>query len=113
MEALYRKIAADPAFVTLQRRRNRFNAALTVISLSIFFSYILTIAFWPDWLAVPLNDDSVITRAIPIGFGVILASLGLIGVYVVTANRLFDPAQRDIIARASASADRDAALNSD
>jgi len=100
MEVLYRHIASDPAFIALRRRRNRFNWILTAVALSIFFSYILTIAFWPEWLAVPLGDDTVITRGIPIGFGVILTSLGLIGLYVVTSHRIFDPAQRAIVERA-------------
>lgn len=73
-----------------------------------FFAYILTIAFWPEWLAVPLGSETVITRAIPIGFGVIVLSLALIGFYVVVANRTFDPAQRAIVERALA-AESDAA----
>ena len=104
LDALRSRIAADPAFQALKQRRDRFNAILTAIALGMFFSYILTIAFWPEWLAVPLGPGSVITRAIPIGFGVILMSLAMIGLYVIVANRSFDPAQRAIVERAMAAA---------
>ncbi len=80
------------------------NAALTALALGMFFAFILTIAFWPEWLAVPIGADTVITRAIPIGFGVIVMTLVLIGFYVFIANRTFDPAQREIVARATAAA---------
>ena len=104
LDALRSRVAADPAFNELKRRRDRCNAALTAAALGMFFTYILTIAFWPEWLAVPLGSDTVITRAIPIGIGVIVMSLVLIGFYVVVANRIFDPAQRAIVERAMAAA---------
>jgi uncharacterized membrane protein (DUF485 family) len=104
LDALRSRVASDPAFQALKQRRDRFNAVLTAIALGMFFAYILTIAFWPGWLAVPLGPDTVITRAIPIGFGVIVLSLALIGFYVVVANRTFDPAQRAIVERAMAAA---------
>lgn len=102
LDLLRSKIASDPAFHALQRRRDRFNAVLTAIALGMFFAFILTIAFWPEWLAVPLGSDTVVTRAIPIGFGVIVMSLVLIAFYVFMANRTFDPAQREIVQRAMA-----------
>lgn len=101
-DALRSRIGSDPAFHALQRRRDRFNALLTAIALGMFFAFILTIAFWPAWLAVPLGPDTVVTRAIPIGFGVIVLSLALIAFYVFMANRTFDPAERAIVARAMA-----------
>lgn len=111
LEALRSRIASDPAFHALQRRRDRCNAALTAVALGMFFTFILTIAFSPGWLAVPLGPDTVITRAIPIGFGVIVLSLALIGFYVVLANRIFDPAQRAIVERAMAAADDAPSVN--
>ncbi len=105
IDLLRSRIASDPAFHALQRRRDRFNAALTALALGMFFAFILTIAFWPGWLAVPLGTGTVITRAIPIGFGVIVMSLVLIAFYVYMANRTFDPAQREIVRRATAGSD--------
>lgn len=109
LDLLRSRIASDPAFHALQRRRDRFNAVLTAIALGMFFTFIVTIAFWPEWLAVPLGADTVVTRAIPIGFGVIVMSLALIAFYVFMANRTFDPAQREIVARAMAESGVDAA----
>lgn len=109
LDLLRSQIASDPAFHALQRRRDRFNAVLTAIALGMFFTFIVTIAFWPQWLAVPLGPDTVITRAIPIGFGVIVMSLALIAFYVFMANRTFDPAQREIVQRAMAGSGVDAA----
>jgi len=111
LAALQSRIASDPAFHALKQRRDRCNAILTANALGMFSSGILTIAFWPGWLAVPRGLDTVITRGIPIGFGVIALSLALIGFYVVLANRIFDPAQRAIVERAMAAGDSAPAAN--
>lgn len=102
MDALYRHITADPAFRELQARRSRFVWTLTFAMLGIFFSYILTIAFQPQWLAVPLHSATVITWGIVIGLGIIAAALLLTAIYIVRCNRDFDPATAAIIADAKA-----------
>ena len=100
MDKVEQLIADDPAFQALHRRRGRFNWIMSIIMLVVFYGYILLIAFAPHLLAIRITPDSVVTWGIPIGFSVIIISLSLIGIYVVRANRDFDPAIEAIIERA-------------
>lgn len=71
-------------------RRSRFAWLLTASILTIYFGYILLIAFGRNLLAMPIGDG-VTTLGIPVGIGVILAGILLTGIYVRRANREFDP----------------------
>ncbi len=90
------RVIADPAYQTLVRERSRFTWTLTGIMLVIFFGYILLIAFRPDLLARRIGDGAT-TLGIPLGIGVILAGIVLTAVYVIHANRRFDPLIAKII----------------
>lgn len=84
------ELAKDERFQDLVRRRSRFAWLLTAIILVIYFGYIVLIAFRRDVLAAPLGGG-VTSLGIPVGIGVILAGIGLTGLYVRRANREFDP----------------------
>lgn len=84
------ELAKDERFQDLVRRRSRFAWLLTAIILVIYFGYIVLIAFRRDVLAAPLGEG-VTSLGIPVGIGVILAGIGLTGLYVRRANREFDP----------------------
>jgi uncharacterized membrane protein (DUF485 family) len=64
--------------------------------LVIYFGFILTIAFAPKALAVPLGSG-VMTVGIPIGLFVIVAAFVLTGLYVHRASSEFDPITRQIM----------------
>lgn len=89
------RVARDPRYQALVRRRARFTWTLTAIMLAIFFGYILLIAFDKALLATPIGGGTT-TLGIPIGIGVILAGILLTGLYVRRANRDFDPALKAI-----------------
>lgn len=84
------ELAKDERFQDLVRRRSRFAWLLTAIILVIYFGYIVLIAFRRDVLAAPLGEG-VTSLGIPVGIGVILAGIGLTGLYVRRVNREFDP----------------------
>ena len=84
------RIAQDPRYQALVKRRSRFTWMLTIVMLVVFFGYILLIAFNKALLARPIGDGAT-TLGIPIGLGVILIGIALTGVYVRRANRDFDP----------------------
>lgn len=85
------ELARDPRYLALVRRRSRFAWMLTGVICAIYYGYILLIAFRPDILARPIGGG-VITLGIPVGLGVILSGIVLTGVYVLRANRVYDPA---------------------
>jgi len=83
------RVAEDPRYHTLIRRRGRFEILLTAVILIAYFGYILLIAFDKSLLARPIGRG-VTSLGIPIGVGIILLSIALTGVYVRRANREFD-----------------------
>ena len=87
---LLTRLARDPRYIGLVQRRARFSWALTAIMLTVYFGYILLIAFRRDLLATPIGDG-VISLGIPVGIGVILVGILLTALYVRRANHEFDP----------------------
>ena len=84
------------AFRRLVRERARLAWALTAAMLAIFFGFILLVAFAPDFLGRPVAPGWTMTLGIPIGVGVIVAGIGLTGIYVSRANRRFDQLTRQV-----------------
>eukprot|EP01035_Chromulina_nebulosa_P035795 gene35795-48134_t len=88
------RIAADPRYQVLMRRRGRFAWLLTAIMLAAYFGYILLIAFDKAFLAQPIAGG-VTSLGIVIGFGIILLAIALTGLYVHRANTEFDALMAD------------------
>jgi uncharacterized membrane protein (DUF485 family) len=87
---LVEKIKNDPNYQELVSKRSSFAITLSVLMLVVYFAFILTIAFNPSALAVPLSADSVTTIGIPIGIAVIIFAFILTGIYTKRANGEFD-----------------------
>ena len=94
-----RAVAENPKYKELIAKRTRFGWILTVIMLVVYYGYVSLIAFDKSFLARPIGDG-VMSLGIPIGFGVIVVSIILTGVYVVRANGEFDRLTREIIEEA-------------
>ena len=83
-------IKNDPNFQELVTKRTRFAWTLTISMLVVYFAFILTIAFDPGALGVPMSDDTVTTVGIPVGVAIIVFAFALTGIYVRRANGEFD-----------------------
>jgi uncharacterized membrane protein (DUF485 family) len=90
-----KRIQQEPLFRELVDRRRHFAWALSAAMLTIYFGFILIIAFAPKVLAIPIGDG-VITVGIPVGLFVIVSAFVLTGIYVYRANSEFDPITRQI-----------------
>ena len=88
-QSLAEKISANPDYQRLKNTRSRFGWTLTIAMLVVYYGYILLIAFDKELLATRIGDG-VTTWGIPIGFGVIVFTIVITGVYVRRANREFD-----------------------
>jgi uncharacterized membrane protein (DUF485 family) len=95
------RIEKNPKYRELVRDRDALAWTLTVLVLIIYFGFILLVAFAPGFLTQPISASSVIPVGIPVGVGVILASVILTGIYVRRANNTFDPLIHEIIQEAS------------
>jgi uncharacterized membrane protein (DUF485 family) len=91
------RLADDPRYRRLVRRRGRLSAALTVVMLVAYFAYVLLVAFDKPLLARSLFGGAT-SVGIPVGLGVILLAIGLTGLYVYRANREFDAEVAAIVA---------------
>ena len=96
-ESLADKIQKDPKYHQLIKERDALAWTLSVFVLVIYFGFILSVAFAPDFLTRPISATSVIPIGMLIGVGVIVASVVLTGIYVYRANSTFDPLIHEII----------------
>lgn len=83
------RIERDPNYQALKSKRSSFGWTLTIAMLVVYYGFILLIAFSKDVLAVRIGEG-VMTWGIPIGFGVIVFTILVTGVYVHRANGEFD-----------------------
>jgi len=83
-------IKAHPRYQELISTRRRFALTLTALILIIYYGFILTIAFAPSLLGVPIAPGAVMTIGIPVGLLIICSAFILTGIYVVRANARFD-----------------------
>ncbi|WP_343525096.1 DUF485 domain-containing protein [Sphingomonas sp.] len=90
MEDAAARLARDPRYIALVRKRGRFTIILTVIMLIAYFGFILTIAFDKALLSTSISGGAT-SWGIPVGLGVIALAILLTGLYVWRANRDFDP----------------------
>ncbi len=83
------RIQADPNYQALKERRSSFGWMLTFAMLIVYYGFIVLIAFDKALLAARIGDG-VMTWGIPIGFGVIVFTILVTGIYVRRANSEFD-----------------------
>lgn len=88
-DSMLERIASDPNYHELRQKRLRFGWRLTIAMLVVYYGFITLIAFSKETLAARIGDG-VMTWGIPIGFGVILFTIVITGVYVARANREYD-----------------------
>jgi uncharacterized membrane protein (DUF485 family) len=83
-------ILDDPRFQALVRSRRVGAWSLTLLMLIVYFSFILTLGFWPSLLGRPIYQGLPCTWGIPIGFGMFAFTFCLVAVYVAYANTTYD-----------------------
>jgi uncharacterized membrane protein (DUF485 family) len=84
-----RAVLASPEFARLVIRRWRISLVLTACLFVIYYGYILLIAANRAFLARRIGEST--TLGIPIGALVIVGAWALTALYVVWANRFYDP----------------------
>ena len=89
------RIQSHPKYLELKRERNRFGWLLTALMLFVYYGYIALIAFNKPFLAQPIGNG-VTTLGVPLGFGVIVFTIVITGIYVRRANSEFDDLTEEI-----------------
>lgn len=90
------RIVANPKYQYLVRTRSSFGWLLTAIMMVVYYGYIAVIAFDKELFAARLGDGAM-TVGIPVGFGVIVFTIIITGIYVRRANSEFDRLTQEIV----------------
>ncbi|MCI4678496.1 DUF485 domain-containing protein [Rhodoblastus acidophilus] len=90
------EIEKNPKFQELVAKRRTLGWSLTILTLIIYFGFILLIAFDPKFLGEKMGDG-VMTIGMPIGLAVIVATFLIVGFYVVRANATYDVLTKQIV----------------
>jgi uncharacterized membrane protein (DUF485 family) len=85
---------ASPELRALVRRRWTLSLALTATLFAAYYGFILLVALNGEFLARRVG--AVTTLGIPLGAAVIVIAWVLTAIYVVWANRVYDPAVRGL-----------------
>lgn len=94
------KIVANPKYQQLVSTRSRFGWTLAVIMLIVYYGFTAIIAFDKELFHQRLGEG-VMTLGIPVGFGIILFTIIITGVYVRRANTEFDELTNQIVQEVS------------
>ena len=90
------RIANDPKYQELKTKRSRFGWWLTLAMMVVYYGFILLVAFDKPFLATRLGEG-VTTIGIPLGFGIIVFTIVITGIYVHRANRQYDALTEQVI----------------
>ena len=94
--ASWQEIERNPKFLELVQTRKTLGWTLSIVTLVIYLSYILIIAFDPTIFGARMGD-SVMTVGLPVGLFVIIITFVIVGVYVRKANATYDELTRQIV----------------
>ena len=84
-------------FKELVAKKRSISLILSMCMLSIYFGFILILAFRKDLLSAKIGEH--LTVGVPVGLLVILSACVLTGIYVSWANSTYDDSVKEIIAR--------------
>jgi uncharacterized membrane protein (DUF485 family) len=92
---LAQRIASHPKYQELKAKRSSFGWLLTILMMIVYYGFISLVAFDKALLAQKLGAG-VMTLGVPIGFGVIIFTIVITGIYVRRANSEFDDLTEEI-----------------
>ena len=98
--AMYERMRANPKFQELVSRRGRFAWTLAFIVLSMFYGFVMVVAFNPAALGQPISEGSMVTVGVAIELFMFIFFWSLTAVYVKRANSEFDALTQEIVKEA-------------
>ena len=97
---MYERMRANPKFQELVSRRSRFAWTLAAIVLSMFYGFVMVVAFNPVSLGQPLSEGSMLTVGVAVEFFMFVFFWVLTAIYVKRANGEFDALTQEIVKEA-------------
>jgi cation/acetate symporter len=99
--AIYEQIRKNPKFQQLVSTRSRFAWMLAFTVLTIFYGFILVVAFNPAVMGLRMSEGSMITVGAVTIFSMFVFFWILTALYVQRANTEFDSLTQEIIREAA------------
>ena len=98
--AMYERMRANPKFQDLVARRGRFAWTLAFVVLSMFYGFVMVVAFNPTSLGQPISEGSKWTVGVTVELFLFIFFWVLTALYVKRANTEFDALNQEIIKEA-------------
>jgi cation/acetate symporter len=90
----------NPKFQELVRRRGRFAWTLAVVVLTMFYGFVMLVAFSPASLGQPVAEGSMLTVGVAFELFMFIFFWLLTALYVRRANSEFDGLTQEIVKEA-------------
>lgn len=98
--AMYERMRANPKFEELVSKRGRFAWTLAFVVLSMFYGFVMIVAFNPAALGQPVAEGSMLTVGVAVELFMFIFFWSLTAVYVKRANTEFDALTQEIVKEA-------------
>ncbi|CAG0974267.1 Inner membrane protein YjcH [Rhodocyclaceae bacterium] len=95
--AMYERMRANPKFRQLVSTRGRFAWTLAAIVLTMFYGFVMTVAFNPQVLGRPVTEGSMLTFGVAAELFMFIFFWLLTAFYVRRANTEFDAISQEIV----------------
>jgi cation/acetate symporter len=97
---MYERMRGNPKFQELVTKRGRFAWTLAVVVLSMFYGFVMVVAFNPAALGQPVSDGSMLTVGVAVELFMFVFFWAMTAVYVSRANTEFDALTQEIVKQA-------------
>ena len=98
--AMYERMLANPKFQELVSRRERVAWTLAAIVLTMFYGFVMVVAFSPASLGQPVAEGSRLTVGVAVELFMFIFFWVLTLIYVRRANTEFDAMTQEIVKEA-------------
>lgn len=98
--AMYERMRANPKFEELVTRRGRFAWILALIVLTMFYGFVMVVAFSPASLGQPIAEGSMVTIGVAVELFMFIFFWVLTALYVRRANTEFDALTQEVVKEA-------------
>jgi cation/acetate symporter len=97
---MYERMRSNPKFQHLVRTRGRYAWTLAITVLSVFYGFVMLVAFRPATLGQPVVEGAALTVGVAMGLFIFVSFWILTALYVRRANREFDALTEEIVKEA-------------
>lgn len=94
---MYGRMRANPKFRQLVETRGRFAWTLAIVVLTMFYGFVLTVAFNPKSLGEPIMEGSMLTVGVAAELFMFIFFWLLTAFYVRRANTEFDALSKEVV----------------